>query len=82
MKTDERILETAKMAARLALEGANARPGYLGTKAAAQYLGVSFQLLEYYRAKRIGPPYTKMDRLCLYKRTDLDKWMKARRVEK
>ena len=59
-------------------------PGFLSTKEAAAYLNVSTQFLELWRARRVGPPYSKLDPhrqgKILYKRTDLDDFMRSKLV--
>lgn len=52
---------------------------YMDTRAAADYLGVSYQFLTIGRHKRTGPPYIKLASAIRYKRSDLDAWMAARR---
>ena len=53
---------------------------YLNTRQAAQYLGLSKQQLELWRAKGGGPLYTKLARIVRYKRSDLDAFMAKHRV--
>ncbi len=48
---------------------------YLNTKAAAAYLGVSKQWLEIGRGKGYGPPFTKVEGIVRYKRSEVDHWM-------
>ncbi|NVE95889.1 helix-turn-helix domain-containing protein [Altererythrobacter lutimaris] len=54
-------------------------PNYLSPSDAAKYLGLSAKLLEAWRHRGEGPPYTKMDRAVRYRRADLDEFMGARR---
>ncbi|MEM6857564.1 MAG: helix-turn-helix domain-containing protein [Pseudomonadota bacterium] len=55
-------------------------PQYLAPADAATYLGLSAKLLEAWRGRGEGPPYTKLDRAVRYNRADLDEWMTTRRV--
>ena len=51
--------------------------------AAAQYLGLSASLLAKMRMKddpRTGPPFARIGKAIIYRRTDLDTWL-ASRVE-
>jgi excisionase family DNA binding protein len=47
----------------------------LTTLEAANYLGVSKQLLELLRLKGGGPRYAKLSRLVRYRRSALDEWL-------
>jgi hypothetical protein len=55
---------------------------YLATPAAAAFLDCSEEQLEIWRHKGEGPPYCTLGRRRIrYKRTDLQAWMDATRVE-
>lgn len=50
---------------------------YLRTKEAAFYLGVSRSVLNKDRvSKLIGIPFTRLGRIILYDRIELDQWLK------
>ena len=49
---------------------------YLNTHEAADYLGVSRQYLEAARYRGEGPPVSRVGRLCRYRKSALDSWMK------
>ena len=48
------------------------------TEGAANYMGVSRQLLELMRVDGGGPRYAKLGRLVRYRRTTLDAWLAER----
>jgi len=48
---------------------------YLNTKQVAAYLNVSRQWLEIGRHKGYGPPFTKVEGIVRYKRSEVDRWM-------
>jgi len=48
------------------------------TEGAAEYLGVSRQLLELARVDGDGPRYAKLGRLVRYRRAALDEWLIGR----
>jgi len=51
---------------------------FMRTIEAARYLQVSRQFLETARCRGDGPPFSKIGRAVVYKRGDLDKFMRAR----
>jgi hypothetical protein len=59
---------------RLMLSEAAARQVF-DTEGAAEYLGVSRQLLELMRVSGGGPRYAKLGRLVRYRRPSLDEWL-------
>jgi hypothetical protein len=84
---DELLLSAAKEAADRAVAEALEQfhvpqVKYLSTKQAATYVNYSTQYLEIARHKAdgSGPAYIKQSRAVRYRRSDLDKWMKDRRV--
>lgn len=50
----------------------------LTTPEAAKYLRLSPKTLETKRSRGGGPPYIKLGRRVVYRRTDLDKWLESR----
>lgn len=62
---------------RLLLAEATAREVF-DTEGAADYLGVSRQLLELMRVEGGGPKYAKLNRLVRYRRAALDDWLIGR----
>lgn len=60
-------------------------PEYLDTQQTALYMGVSVEWLAKGRCEGFGPAYTKLSDSrggkCLYKRSDVDAFMAARRVK-
>lgn len=83
---ESNLLETATRAAEHAvaevLERGLTGREFLPTKEAAFYLGLSAQRLAIWRSKGGGPYYSKTSRggVVRYKRSDLDEFMRARRV--
>jgi hypothetical protein len=53
----------------------------LTQKETAEYLKISTKTLEGWRARRTGPPYLKIAGLVRYSLADLEKFIKAGRVE-
>lgn len=53
----------------------------LTTKEAADYLRCSTRTLIRWRNARIGPKWVKTGHTVLYRRSDLDAWLKAHTVE-
>jgi hypothetical protein len=51
---------------------------FMRTVEAARYLQVSRQFLETARCRGDGPPFSKIGRAVVYKRGDLDEFMRAR----
>jgi hypothetical protein len=64
----------------LVLGGEDQGPRYLSRKQSANYLGLSVQQLDYWRAHRIGPKFVKLARLVRYRRDWLDQFMDARAI--
>lgn len=56
-----------------------ARPTYLPTTDAAQYLGLSPRTLEKYRVTGGGPLFHKFGRRVLYSEEDLATWAESKR---
>jgi hypothetical protein len=54
--------------------------GLLDTAGASALLGCSPAALVRFRIERRGPPYVKVGRLIRYRRLDLIRWVKSRRV--
>ncbi|GLS28870.1 hypothetical protein SAMN04488498_101411 [Mesorhizobium albiziae] len=54
-------------------------PRYLCTKAAARYLGLSYQWLEIARHRGGGPLFVKLGRAVRYDTQDLDSFMQAQK---
>ena len=52
----------------------------LDTEAASTLLGCSPAALSKFRTERRGPPYVRVGRLVRYRRPDLLRWIKSRRV--
>jgi predicted DNA-binding transcriptional regulator AlpA len=52
----------------------------LDTDATAHLLGCSPAALTKFRTQRRGPPYVRVGRLIRYRRVDLTRWLKSRRV--
>ena len=50
----------------------------LPTEQAAEYLGLSPKTLETLRTRGGGPPFLKLGRRVVYRKTDLDNWLAAR----
>jgi excisionase family DNA binding protein len=50
----------------------------LPTERAAAYLGLSPKTLETLRTRGGGPPFLKLGRRVVYRKTDLDTWVAAR----
>ncbi|KMY67101.1 hypothetical protein AAU61_14330 [Desulfocarbo indianensis] len=50
---------------------------YLTTKEAAEHIKLSPRTLEGFRVRGGGPIYIKAGKRCLYRRSDLDKWMQS-----
>ena len=50
----------------------------LPTEHAAAYLGLSPKTLETLRTRGGGPPFLKLGRRVVYRKTDLDTWLAAR----
>ena len=50
---------------------------YIRTKIAAGYTGLSPRTLENLRLKGTGPSYSKVGRIVLYDRHELDRWLAA-----
>lgn len=60
----------------------NDKPRRLSEREAAAYLGpVSVRTLQDWRAKGVGPTYTKLGRRVAYAVADLDAYLAAQRVE-
>lgn len=55
----------------------NTQETYLLTKEAAKYTKLSHRTLEGFRVRGGGPIYIKAGKRCLYRRSDLDKWMQS-----
>lgn len=53
----------------------------LSTSEAASALHVSPRTLIRWRGERAGPPWIKAGRKILYRRSDIDTWLEAHRVE-
>ena len=53
----------------------------LDTRQAARYLGLHYQTLCNWRMRRVGPPYLKLGKRCVYRLDDLEAFMKARRID-
>src|SRR4029453_12928070 len=51
---------------------------YMNDVEAAAYLGISRSWLTKLRVRGGGPPHVKLGRRCLYRRSDLDGFMRAR----
>jgi hypothetical protein len=51
----------------------------LRAKQAAEYLGISFSLLEKMRFRSDGPVYAKLGRAIIYEIGDLDNWVNAKK---
>ena len=56
-------------------------PQFLNTANAAHHLGYSKSSLESWRVERTGPNYYKTGRRVRYKKSDLDAYIEAGRVE-
>jgi excisionase family DNA binding protein len=54
---------------------------YLSTPEAAVIIGVSTATLRRLRGAGMGPIYVKIGRRVIYRRTDLDAWMRSLRIE-
>lgn len=54
---------------------------YLTEAEAAEVLCVRRNCLCQWRHKRTGPPYLKLGRTVRYRRSDLDRWAAAQRVD-
>lgn len=54
-------------------------PARLSTDQAAEYLGVAIPTIKAWRRRGTGPQWLKLGRRVLYDRTDLDRYMAARR---
>ena len=52
---------------------------YLRTKVAADYAGLSPRTLEKLRLKGSGPIYSKVGRIVLYDRQEVDRWLAENR---
>lgn len=50
---------------------------YLTTQEAAKYLRIAVKTLERWRAKKISPPYKKINGKILYSAQDLQNWMEG-----
>ena len=50
---------------------------YLTTNQVAKLLNLSPRTLEHMRCKGTGPAFCKFGRKCLYRQTDIDKWVEA-----
>jgi predicted DNA-binding transcriptional regulator AlpA len=61
-----------------ALGGAPQRE-YLSPREAAEFAGLSVPTLYLWRTRGEGPPFSKLARRVLYRRTDLIAWLDARR---
>ncbi len=59
------------------MQGQQKLDEWFTTPEAAHYLKVSRQWLEKLRTYGGGPPYTKLGRRVVYKRSDLDRWAQA-----
>ena len=55
------------------------RRGFVDTYRAADYVGLSHRTMEKYRWTGGGPEYVKLGRRCLYKPSELDRWMEEGR---
>jgi len=53
----------------------------LDTKMAAKHLNVACQTLANWRSKRVGPAYVKMAGKIIYRRSDLDSYLAAHRID-
>lgn len=68
-----------KRADRLIAESDGDDEDLLTTTATAEWLAVSVEWLEIGRAKKYGPPFTRLSsRLIRYRRADVLEWLKAR----
>jgi len=47
---------------------------------AAEYIGVAYNTLQQWASDRIGPPFYKPGKKCLYKIADLDAFLESRRI--
>jgi len=56
-------------------------PRFLTSKQAANYLALAEPTLRNARSAGTGPAYVKVGRSVRYATSDLDAWMRARRVE-
>jgi len=52
----------------------------LTTEEAARLLGCTQAALNKFRMQKTGPPYFRVGRLIRYRRADLSRWLKERRV--
>jgi len=52
----------------------------LDTDATARLLGCSPAALTKFRTQRRGPPFVRIGRLIRYRRVDLTRWVRSRRV--
>jgi excisionase family DNA binding protein len=57
----------------------SAVPTYLAQAEAAEFLRVSERTLERWRLEGSGPPYIKAGRRILYRVSDVESWLQARR---
>ncbi len=52
-------------------------PGYSTEAEKAEQLGKTVRTLQYWRQKRIGPPFVKLGNTILYPDDESDKWLRA-----
>jgi hypothetical protein len=65
-----------------AMSTADTGQEWLTEDEAAVYVGkVPKATLKQWRWLRQGPPYSKVGRRVVYRRTDLDRWIEANRIE-
>ena len=55
--------------------------GFMNTRAAAAYLGLSHRTLDGYRVSGAGPAFHRFGNRARYLRSDLDAWAAKRRAE-
>jgi hypothetical protein len=53
----------------------------LNEKQAADYLGLKVQTMRNYRGTRRGPAYHKLGSRVIYRLTDLENYLQARRID-
>jgi predicted DNA-binding transcriptional regulator AlpA len=59
----------------------NQKSEILNTQEAAHYIGLTEYALIGWRYKRTGPPYIKIGRRIMYRRSDLNDFLEQRRID-
>jgi len=53
---------------------------FLDTAKAAEYMSCSANTLQTWRSRKKGPPYSLLGNKPVYRRSDLDAWLRASRI--